>query len=109
MGDFDKPYNDFLAGVLWAKSNTCSIKNTEWSKDDINNIIERLKIAYKETKNEMFLEDIEQLKSLRPQPKEEWSEKDKDSVAAYLHEKDGGMLWNKAEEMASEILDILYP
>ena len=34
MGDFDKPYHDFLAGVLWAKSNVYSIKNIEWSEKE---------------------------------------------------------------------------
>lgn len=47
--------------------------------------------------------------SLRPQPKQEWSEEDRDSVAQYLHDRDGGMLWSKATEITSDILDILRP
>lgn len=42
----------------------------DWSEEDVNDVIERLKLAYKETKNEMFLEDIMRLKSLRPQKKD---------------------------------------
>lgn len=39
----------------------------------------------------------------------EWSEEDRDRVAQYLHDRDGGMLWSKAKEITSDILDILHP
>ena len=39
----------------------------------------------------------------------EWSEEDRDRVAQYLHDRDGGMLWSKATEITSDILDILRP
>ena len=47
------------------------------------------------------------------EPKEqkplEWNEDDRDRVAQYLHDRDGGMLWSKATEITSDILDILRP
>ena len=39
----------------------------------------------------------------------EWSEEDRNRVAEYLHDRDGGMLWSKATEITSDILDILHP
>lgn len=39
----------------------------------------------------------------------EWSEEEKDKVAQYLHDRDGGMIWSKATEITEDILDILRP
>ena len=42
-------------------------------------------------------------------PEQKWSEEDRDRVAQYLHNMGGGMLWSKATEITSDILDILRP
>lgn len=39
----------------------------------------------------------------------EWSKEDEDKVAQYLHDKDGGMLWSKATEIAEDILGMIRP
>lgn len=44
-----------------------------------------------------------------PEKPVEWSEEDRDRAAQYLHDLDGGMLWSKATEITSDILDILRP
>lgn len=49
------------------------------------------------------------LERQKEQKPAEWSEEDKDKVAQYLHDRDGGMLWSKATEITSDILDILRP
>lgn len=38
-----------------------------------------------------------------------WSKEDKDNVAKYLHDMEGGMLWIKATKVTSDILDMLRP
>lgn len=38
-----------------------------------------------------------------------WSEEEKDKVVQYLHDRDGGMLWSKATEIAIDILCMLRP
>lgn len=50
--------------------------------------------------------DSEKQKEQKPL---EWSEDDRNRVAEYLHDRDGGMLWSKATEITSDILDILHP
>lgn len=54
---------------------------------------------------EMIDEKFEKL----VEQKQDWSEEEKDKVVRYLHDMDGGMLWSKATEITSDILDILRP
>ena len=48
-------------------------------------------------------------REINTQQPAKWSEEDRDRVAQYLHDRDGGMLWSKATEITSDILDILHP
>lgn len=67
-------HSEDAEAINWLKRRVTSQPQPkqEWSEEDVNNIVERLKIAYNETKNEMFLEDIERIKSLRPQHNLRW-------------------------------------
>ena len=94
-------------------------KPAEWSEEDeemLNSCISSIeeskenRYAYKENDGDTSYDrEIAWLKSLRPQPKQEWSEEDEDKVVQYLHDRDGGMLWSKATEITRDILDILRP
>ena len=63
--------------------------------------------GYSGTKCGKFLRDLAR-KEVECKPVE-WSEEEIDKVVIYLHERDGGMLWSKAKEIASDICDILHP
>ena len=54
-------------------------------------------------------EALAYLEKQKEQKPVEWSEEKIDKVVTYLHERDGGMLWCKAKEIASDICDILRP
>lgn len=83
--DYDKPYNDFMAGVLWAK-HQCRPKQ-EWSEEDeiyLQDALWCIKQASKVARGENDMGACwsaeRWLKSLRPQPKQEWSEEDEETL-----------------------------
>ena len=101
-------------------------KPAEWSEEDkkmLNLTIEWAEImsdqfSFADIEPKDFRKIIAWLKSLKDRGNflksntnspSEWSEEDRDRVAQYLHDRDGGMLWSKATEITSDILDILYP
>ena len=68
--------------------------------------------ADKRMSHPLYLEGFEAGRAVEREASEkkpDWSEEDKDKVAQYLHDRDGGMLWSKATEITSDILDILRP
>lgn len=103
----------FEEGMRYAQRLQKEQKPAEWNEEDEENI--KKLIGFVELCwGDYFLlhqrdEMIDWLKSLRPQQKQEWDKEDRDRVEQYLHDRDGGMLWSKATEITSDILDILCP
>lgn len=127
----DELIKDCDEQIAWLKSLPLNLKkknedvaklcSNEWSEEDeerkqsILLSIGYCKDEYPNKKD--YSKDIDWLKFLpgrfNLEPKEqkplEWSEEDRNRVAEYLHDRDGGMLWSKATEITSDILDILHP
>lgn len=85
-------------------------------KRDWNNVVPALVAKRLGGVGQMFVENLGN--AFYPLAKEcdtseqkpaEWSEEDRNKVAKYLHERDGGMLWSRAKDITDDILDILRP
>lgn len=101
--DADKSNEDNPPVVMWCDIPSEKQKDQKPVYED--EYQKMLADSYKSGKNEV----IDNPEKYGLYKSAERSEEEIDKVVVYLHERDGGMLWSKAKEIASDICDILCP